>query len=124
MPRWMWPLLPVGVAGYILSFLHAPEGVLFALTTIGIVPLAALIGKSTEELAYRVGSAAGGLLNVTFGNVPELIIGILAVRQGLVSLAQATIVGSVIGNASLVVGMSLFYGGIRNGVQHFSREEV
>lgn len=124
MPRWLWALLLVGIAGYVLSFFHAPEGVLFALTAIGIVPLAALIGKATEELAYRVGSAAGGLLNVTFGNVPELIIGVLAIRAGLLALAQATIIGSVIGNASLVVGMSLFYGGVRNGIQTFSREDV
>lgn len=124
MPRWMWALLPIGVIGYILSFLHAPQVLLFVLTALGIVPLAALIGKATEELAFRVGSATGGLLNVTFGNIPELIIGGLAIRANLVALAQATIIGSVIGNASLVVGMALFYGGLRNGIQHFSREEV
>jgi Ca2+:H+ antiporter len=124
LPRWMWALLPVGVAAYLLSFAHAPEGVLFALSALGIVPLAALIGKATEELAFRVGSTAGGLLNVTFGNVPELIIGILAISHGLVGLAQATIIGSVIGNASLVVGMAILYGGIRNGAQQFNREEV
>lgn len=124
MPRWLWTLLPVGIAGFALSFFHAPQGILFVLTAVGLVPLAALIGRATEQLAYRVGSAAGGLLNVTFGNVPELIIGILAIRAGLVSLAQATIIGSVIGNASLVVGMSLFYGGIRNGIQSFNREDV
>jgi Ca2+:H+ antiporter len=120
----MWALLPVGVVGYILSFFHAPEGLLFGLTALGIVPLAALIGKSTEELAYRVGSAAGGLLNVTFGNVPELVIGALAIRDNLIALAQATIIGSVIGNASLVVGMSCFYGGIKNGTQRFDRQRV
>lgn len=124
MSRWLWAIMPVGVAGYLLSFAGAPDVLVFILTSLGIVPLAALIGKATEELAYRVGSAAGGLLNVTFGNVPELIVGVLAVRAGLISLAQATIIGSVIGNASLVVGMALFYGGLRNGIQHFSRENV
>jgi Ca2+:H+ antiporter len=64
------------------------------------------------------------MLNATFGNVPELVVGILAVRAGLITLAQATIIGSVIGNASLVVGMSLFYGGIRNGIQRFDAETV
>jgi Ca2+:H+ antiporter len=123
-PRWLWALVPLGVAGYLLSFFDAPEGLLFALTALGLVPLAGVIGKATEELAYRVGTTAGGLLNVSFGNVPELIIGILAIAHGLVGLAQATIIGSVIGNASLVVGMSLLFGGIRNGVQHFDREEV
>lgn len=124
MSWWFWALLPVGILGWVLHFAGAPEGLLFALTTVGIIPLAAVIGKATEELAYRAGAATGGLLNVTFGNVPELIIGILAIRQGLLALAQATIIGSVIGNASLVVGMSLFYGGVRNGIQYFSREVV
>ncbi len=122
--RWMWMLMPVGLVGYALSYAHANHVLLFALTGIGLVPLAALIGAATEELAYRVGSAAGGLLNASFGNVPELVIGGLALHNGLVALAQATVIGSVIGNASLVVGMSLFYGGIRNGIQHFDREKV
>ncbi len=124
MSRWIWALLPVGPIAYGLSWLHAPSVVLFILSSIGVVPLAALIGKATEELAYRVGSATGGLLNATFGNVPELIIGILAIRAGLVTLARASIVGSVIGNASLVVGMALFYGGLRNGLQRFNRQAV
>ncbi|HEX8918231.1 MAG TPA: cation transporter, partial [Chloroflexota bacterium] len=120
----MWALLPVGVVAWILSLLHAPEPLLFVVSAIGIIPLAALVGKATEELAYHIGSVAGGLLNVTMGNVPELVIGILALRAGLVTLTQASIIGSVIGNASLVVGMSLFWGGIRNGIQSFNREEV
>ncbi|MGH2447130.1 MAG: calcium/proton exchanger [Chloroflexota bacterium] len=124
MARWLWALTPLGIIAWILSFFGVPEGILFILSAIGIVPLAALIGKATEELAYHVGSAAGGLLNATFGNVPELIIGAFALRAGLVTLAQASIVGSVIGNASLVVGMALFYGGIRNGVQRFNRVAV
>lgn len=100
------------------------EVLLFLLSSIGLVPLAALIGKATEELAYRVGPMAGGLLNASFGNVPELIIGILAIRSGLLSLTRATIMGSVIGNATLVIGMALFYGGVRNGIQSFSLDEV
>jgi Ca2+:H+ antiporter len=124
MPRWLWALVPVGLVGYILSFLGVSESLLFVLTALGLVPLAALIGKATEELAYRVGAAAGGLLNASFGNVPELVVGVLALRAGLITLTQATIIGSVIGNAALVVGMSLFYGGLKNGTQHFSREVV
>jgi Ca2+:H+ antiporter len=124
MPRWLWALMSVGLVGYILSFYGVSESLLFVLTAIGLVPLAALIGKSTEELAYRVGAGAGGLLNASFGNVPELVVGILALRAGLVTLTQATIIGSVVGNAALVVGMSLFYGGLKNGIQHFSREIV
>ncbi len=124
MPRWLWAVMPVGIVGYALSFTGASETLLFTLTAIGLIPLAALIGKATEELAYRVGASAGGLLNASFGNVPELVVGILAIRDGLITLTQATIIGSVIGNTSLVVGMALFYGGLRNGVQRFSREVV
>jgi Ca2+:H+ antiporter len=119
MPRWLWALVPVGIVGWVLSLAGVSETLLFVLTAIGLIPLAAAIGKATEDLAFQVGPTAGGLLNVSFGNVPELLIGILAVRAGLISLAQATIIGSVIGNASLVVGMSLFYGGVRNGTQRF-----
>jgi Ca2+:H+ antiporter len=123
-PRWMWALLPIGLIAVILSLAGAPEVLLFILSTIGVIPLAALVGKATEELAYHIGSAAGGLLNATFGNIPELIIAGLAIQHGLLTLAQASIIGSVIGNASLVVGMALFYGGVRNGVLRFNREEV
>jgi len=124
MSRPMWALTPLGVVAWVLSFFHAPEVLLFLLSAIGIIPLAALIGKATEEAAYHVGSATGGLLNATFGNVPELIIGIFALRAGLVTLTQASIVGSVIGNASLVLGMSLLYGGIVNGKMVFDRVEA
>lgn len=124
MPRWMWALLPVGLIAVVLSLFGASEVLLFILSTVGVIPLAALVGKATEELAYHIGSAAGGLMNATFGNVPELIIAGLALQHGLVTLAQASIIGSVIGNASLVVGMALFYGGVRNGVLRFNREEV
>jgi Ca2+:H+ antiporter len=124
MPRWLWAITLVGIAGWLLAFTTAPQLLLFILTAIGLIPLAALIGKATEELAFRVGATAGGLLNVSFGNVPELLIGGIAVHDGLIALAQATIIGSVIGNASLVMGMSLFYGGLRNGIQRFDREGV
>ena len=80
MPRWLWVCAPLGLIGYALHFFGAPEVLLFVLSTLGIVPLAALIGKATEDLSYQVGVGAGGLLNATLGNVPELIIGILAVH--------------------------------------------
>ncbi|HZU14894.1 MAG TPA: calcium/proton exchanger [Chloroflexota bacterium] len=124
MPRWLWALIPVGPLAYILSFFHLSELLLFLLSAVGIIPLAALIGKATEELGFHLGPAAGGLLNATFGNVPELLIATLAIRGGLLTLAQASIIGSVISNASLVVGISLFFGGVRYGLLRFSREDV
>lgn len=124
MPRWLWALIPVGLIAYVLSYAHVSEVILFLLSALGIIPLAALIGKATEELGYHFGPAAGGLLNATFGNVPELLIATLAIRSGLLTLAQASIIGSVISNASLVVGVSLFLGGVRHGLLRFSREDV
>jgi Ca2+:H+ antiporter len=123
-PRWLWFLMPLGLVAYALSFFHTSETVLFLLSAIGIIPLSALIGKATEEIAYHVGSSAGGLLNATFGNVPELIIATLAIQHGLVTLSQASIMGSVIGNASLVAGTALFVGGMRHGTLRFSAQEV
>jgi Ca2+:H+ antiporter len=118
---------------------------IFILAGVGTIPAAAVLGLSTEQIAFGItareiraqrasgepirvttlGAKVGGLLNATFGNVPELFIGILALHQGYIRLTQATIAGSVIGNASLVLGISLFLGGIRHGQQRFdSREAV
>jgi len=124
MEIWLWVLMPLGVVAWILSFFDVAPALLFVLSAAGIIPLAWLIGKATEEAAYQVGSAAGGLLNATFGNVPELIIGVFALHAGLITLTRASIVGSVIGNASLVLGMSLLFGGLLNGKQLFNRVEA
>jgi Ca2+:H+ antiporter len=85
------------------------------------VPLAALLGRATEELAVRAGPRIGGLLNATMGNAAELIITIFAVRAGLLELAKASITGSILGNILLVLGASILFGGLKNGLQRFDR---
>ena len=108
-------------AAIVASFLGASPILIFALSALGIVPLAALLGRATEELAVRAGPRIGGLLNATMGNAAELIITIFAVRAGLLELAKASITGSILGNILLVLGASILFGGLKNGLQRFDR---
>jgi Ca2+:H+ antiporter len=98
--------------------------VLFFLSAIAIVPLARFIGRSTEDLATRTSPVLGGLLSASFGNAPELIIGILALRAGLVDLVKASITGSIIGNLLLVLGLAMFSGGWRREKQGFNKTGI
>jgi Ca2+:H+ antiporter len=102
--------------------LHASPVLIFLLACIGLIPLADQMGSATEVLAARAGPRVGGLLNATLGNAAELIITLVAIREGYLELAKASITGSIIGNLLLVLGVSLLAGGLRNGVQRFSSE--
>ncbi len=97
---------------------------IFALSALGVIPLAGLIGDATEALAHYTGPRIGGLLNATLGNAAELIITIAAIRQGLLELVKASITGSILGNLLLVLGMSVVLGGLRHGVQTFDRKHA
>jgi Ca2+:H+ antiporter len=112
---------PLAVVG---DLLHWPSPVIFGLSALGVIPLAGLIGVATEELSARIGPKYGGLLNATFGNAAELIITILAIRQGLLLLVKASITGSIIGNSLLVLGLSVLYGGLKHGWQRFDENEA
>ncbi len=100
----------------------APQwrGATFVAAALAIAPLAAQLGSVTERLAERSGAALGGLLNVTFGNAAELIIGITALRDGLGDVVKASITGAVIGNLLLVLGTALFLGGLQYPKQTFN----
>ncbi|MGN6258643.1 MAG: calcium/proton exchanger [Solirubrobacterales bacterium] len=117
-PYLLTPLIPVAV---VLELLGAPATAVFAASALGIIPTAALMGRATEELAARSGPGIGGLLNVTFGNAPELIIALFALGQGLQEVVKASIVGSIIGNMLLVLGAAMLAGGIGREKQRFSR---
>jgi Ca2+:H+ antiporter len=115
----MLAFIPVSVA---LAWLSPERHVaIFATSVLAILPLAGYIGRATEALAGQLGGAIGGLLNATFGNAAELIIGALALREGLVDLVKASITGSMIGNLLLVFGASALVGGVRHPTQHFNR---
>ncbi len=100
---------------------HASGTTLFITSALAIIPLAGIMGKSTEMLAERVGAGLGGLLNATFGNAAELIIAIFALRAGLTELVKASITGSIIGNILLVFGLSTLLGGLRHTKQAFNK---
>jgi Ca2+:H+ antiporter len=117
-PYLLVPLIPIAVA---LEIGGAPATVIFACSALGIIPTAALMGRATEELAARSGPGIGGLLNVTFGNAPELIIALFALNEGLQEVVKASIVGSILGNILLVLGAAMLVGGIGREKQTFSR---
>ncbi|QRV95802.1 Sodium/calcium exchanger protein [Ceratobasidium sp. AG-Ba] len=94
-------------------FTHQEPTVIFVFSFLAIIPLAALLGFATEELALRVGQTLGGLLNATFGNAVELIIAILALVKGELRVVQASMLGSILSNCLLVLGMCFFAGGVR-----------
>jgi Ca2+:H+ antiporter len=119
MARWLYYLLVAVPLAFLAEFLDWSPVLVFALSAISLIPLAGLIGAATEEVAELVGPLVGGLLNATFGNAPELIIGIVAVKAGLLEVVRASITGSIIGNTLLVLGMAIFAGGWRNGRQYF-----
>src|SRR5712692_10473916 len=126
MSRWLYSLLIMAVIAPVISLIlgQQQETVIFISSAIGLIPLAALIGRATEDLEYYVGPIAGGLLNATFGNAPEIIIGIFALQQGLISVVKASITGSIISNSLLVLGSSLAFGAWRWGKQYFSARDA
>jgi Ca2+:H+ antiporter len=91
----------------------------FVTSALALVPLAAILGRATEETAVYTGPQIGGLLNATLGNAAELIITIVALREGLVNVVKASIAGSIIGNTLVVLGAAMFLGGLKNGTQKF-----
>jgi Ca2+:H+ antiporter len=104
-----------------LDLAGASASLVFIASALGIVPTAALMGRATEELAARSGPGVGGLLNVTFGNAPELIIALFALGQGLHEVVKASIIGSIIGNILLVLGAAMLAGGLGREKQTFSK---
>jgi Ca2+:H+ antiporter len=110
--------IPFAVA---LDVAGASAPLVFFASAIGVIPTAALMSDATEQLAARAGPGIGGLLNVTFGNAPELIIAFFALLEGLQEVVKASLVGSVLGNSLLVLGASMLVGGWKREKQTFNR---
>src|SRR5512139_1584022 len=119
--RWLLLLIPVAILAEIA---HWGEVVVFVTSALAVIPLAGLMGEATEALAEKTGPRIGGLLNATLGNAAELIITLFAVQAGLLDLVKASLIGSILGNVLLVMGFSIFLGGLKNGVQKFDRSHV
>jgi len=104
------------------QLIHLSEVVRFVLSGIALAALAALVGAAIEEVGEQLGPGATGLLQSGLGNLPELFVGIFALRKGLTGVVQAALVGSVLSNTLLVLGLAFLAGGLRHGAQRFPPE--
>jgi Ca2+:H+ antiporter len=121
---WPYLLVPAIPLAIVLELTHSAAGLIFFAAALGVIPTAALMGRATEEVAAKSGPGIGGLLNVTFGNAPELIIALFALEAGLHEVVKASIIGSILGNILLVMGAAMLAGGLAGGgrkVQTFDR---
>ena len=118
--------IELGVAGVLVvaagvaHFADATPVLAFAVAALAIAVLARLVGGATEQLGSRVGSSVAGVIQSALGNLPELFIVLFALREGLTGVVQAALVGSVIANSVLVLGIAFVAGGVRHGTQVFN----
>ena len=119
---WLLALVPALFAVELLK----PEAhtLLFVLSVLAIVPLAALLSRATESVAARTGDTIGGLLNATLGNLTELLIALAALRAGQYVLVKATVVGAIVANALFMLGASFLIGGLKHHVQTYNRNNA
>ena len=115
--NWLFLFVPVAL---VLEHAGAPAPWVFFAAALAIVPIARLIVRSTEHLATYTGDAIGGLLNATFGNAPELIIALVALRAGLLDMVRASIAGAILANLLLALGVAFLLGGLRWHTQTYN----
>lgn len=120
MSKWLNVLLIFVPIAIFLEVTHGNQTFLFISAALAILPLAGIMGQATEQLAVRLGSTIGGLLNATFGNATELIIAFFALSAGKFEVVKASIVGSILGNLLLVLGLALLLGGLKFKEQRFN----
>jgi Ca2+:H+ antiporter len=114
--------LVLSAAAGVLTAVHANSVITFAFSGGALALLAALVGIGTEQVGSRLGPGATGVLQSSLGNLPELFVGYFALRNGLIPVLQAALVGSILGNSLFVLGLAFFVGGLRHGTQHFAPE--
>ena len=117
----LWLLIFVPVVFIASRFAHEADTLLFVLSVLAIVPLAALLSHATESVAAKTGDAAGGLLNATLGNLTELVIALAALRAGQYTLVKASIAGAIVANTLFMLGASFLLGGLKHHVQDFNK---
>lgn len=111
--------VPLGITA---GALNLSPILVFSANFLALIPLALILGEITEDLALRFGDSIGGLLNATFGNVVEMIIGMAALSQGLYQVVAASLIGSILSNLLLVLGCCFFFGGFKHKNQEFNPE--
>ncbi|KAF2873731.1 Sodium/calcium exchanger protein-domain-containing protein [Massariosphaeria phaeospora] len=117
---WINILLIFVPVGFAVNYAHIQAVPIFIINFIAIIPLAAMLSYATEELAIRVGETLGGLLNATFGNAVELIVSVQALIKGEITIVKTSLIGSMLSNLLLVLGMSFFLGGVNRLEQYFN----
>jgi len=116
---WLLVLVPVVLAAAKLA--PTAHTLLFVLSVLAIVPLAALLSHATESVAEKTGDAVGGLLNATLGNLTELVIAPAALRAGEYALVKGSIAGAIVTNTLFMLGASFFLGGLKHHIQEYNR---
>ena len=119
--RLLWLLAFVPIVFVAKSSAAEADTLLFVLSVLAIVPLAALLSRATESVAAKTGDAAGGLLNATLGNLTELVIALAALRAGQYMLVKASIAGAIVSNTLFMLGASFLLGGLTHHIQEFNR---
>src|SRR5690242_1299552 len=114
--------LIITVLAGILTGVQANAVLIFVVSAAALALLAAVVGEATDQVGARLGPGATGVLQSALGNLPELFVGIFALRAGLVGVVQAALVGSVLGNSLFVLGLAFFLGGLRHGTQRFASD--
>ena len=117
----LWLLVFVPVLFIAVKLRPGSHTMLFILSVLAIVPLAALLSHATESVAAKTGDAVGGLLNATLGNLTELVIALAALRAGDYALVKASIAGAIVANTLFMLGASLLIGGLKHHTQEFNR---
>lgn len=123
-PSLLWLLVLAPVAVILDRAGTVPAGFIFFCAALAIVPFAKLIVQGTEQVAVHTGATIGGLLNATFGNLPELIIAMAALRAGLLEMVRASIVGALLANLLVALGLSFLLGGLRYHSQEYNPNAV
>jgi Ca2+:H+ antiporter len=113
--------IPISILLYAFT---KEDSVIFIASVLAIVPLARIMGYTTKEISLQTNPTVSGLFSATFGNAIELIIAILALNAGLIQVVQASIIGSILGNILLLVGLSIFSGGLRYKNQRFNNQTI
>jgi Ca2+:H+ antiporter len=119
--HWLILFFPLAL---VLEHYHASAPLIFFSSALSIIPIAKLIGNSTENLATYTGDALGGLLNATFGNAPELIISVVALKAGLHQMVLASVAGAILANLLLALGISFLVGGLKNHIQEYNSASI
>jgi Ca2+:H+ antiporter len=110
----------------IAAFCHFALGdvTIFIVAAIALAALARLVGSATEQLGSRLGSGGAGVVQSALGNLPELFVALFALNSGLVTVVQSALVGSILANSVLVLGIAFFVGGVKHGTQRFSSDRT